>query len=314
MKIGLVSDACFLDHRASGVAHPERPERLTAIVRALNGAELFSRFVRMPIRPATREELERAHTSEYLTALEAEVKSGEGMLDPDTFYSSGSWTAALAASGSVIDLGRKILAGELDSGLALVRPPGHHATRDRAMGFCLLNHVAVAAADLKSRGARVAIFDWDVHHGNGTEDIFYEDPDVLYSSIHEEFNYPGTGRAQDRGRGAGLGVNLNVPVQSGTHDELYLNYFFAEIVPAIAAFGPDLIFVSAGFDAHIDDPLGGLNLTESTFARMTDALIAIQPKIVLVLEGGYDLAAIGTSTVAVTERLFAAGLADEDHP
>jgi acetoin utilization deacetylase AcuC-like enzyme len=313
---GLCTDARFRTHVAPG-NHPERPARLTAVEDELAARGLVpernarlteasdARLVSAPARPATRAELEAVHAPHYLDALERTVASGgRGWLDPDTFYSDGSWPAALLAAGAAIDLSRRVLDGELATGLALVRPPGHHATPTRAMGFCLLNSVAAAAALLHARGARVAIFDWDVHHGNGTEEIFYAEPDVLYASMHEWPQYPGTGRAEDRGVGRGLGATVNVPLRAGTDGPAYLEAFSAVVEPAIAAFRPDLILVSAGFDAHRDDPIGGLDLVEETYAELTRRLRQIQPRLTLVLEGGYDLAALARSAARVLETLL----------
>ena len=304
MRTGLCTDERFLAHVAPR-EHPERPPRLTAILAELERRHLIARCVRVPARPATREELLGAHDAQYLDALETIVASGQqGWLDPDTFYSPGSWTAALLASGGVVDLALQVVSGALDNGIAFVRPPGHHATRDRAMGFCLLNHVAVAAARLQKDGKRVAIYDWDVHHGNGTEAIFDEDPDVLYCSTHEWPQYPGTGLADYRGSGRGLGATVNVPLPAGTRPERFLSAYRARIHTAIAEFKPDVILVSAGFDAHREDPLGNLKLEDETFVTLTRDLQALQPKVVVVLEGGYELEALARSSARVVETLL----------
>ncbi|HEX9104768.1 MAG TPA: histone deacetylase, partial [Polyangia bacterium] len=225
-------------------------------------------------------------------------------LEPDTFYSDGPWTAALLAAGAAIDLALAVSSGELDNGAAFVRPPGHHATRDRAMGFCLLNNVAIAAAKLRTLGKRVAIFDWDVHHGNGTEAIFDEEPEVLYCSTHEWPQYPGTGLADYIGTGRGAGATVNVPLPRGTRPEAYLAAYRARIRPAIAAFAPDVILVSAGFDAHVDDPLGGLKLDDDTYETLTRDMLALCPRVAVVLEGGYNLDALASSSVRVVETLL----------
>ncbi|HEY1586642.1 MAG TPA: histone deacetylase, partial [Polyangia bacterium] len=271
----------------------------------LAGAGLPARCTPVAARLATRAELELAHAPQYLDALERTIaKGGSGWLDPDTFYSDGTWTAALLAAGATVDLALKVAAGELDNGAAFVRPPGHHATRDRAMGFCLINNVAVAAAKLHAMGKRVAIFDWDVHHGNGTEAIFDEEPDVLYTSTHEWPQYPGTGLADYTGSGRGLGATVNVPLPRGTRPDAYLAAYRARIRPAIAAFAPDVILVSAGFDAHVDDPLGGLKLDEDTYETLTRDMLSLCPRVAVILEGGYDLDALASSSVRVVQTLL----------
>jgi acetoin utilization deacetylase AcuC-like enzyme len=261
--------------------------------------------VRVAARPATRAELERVHTSDYLDALERTVApGGAGWLDPDTYFSDGTWTATLLAAGAVVDLARLVAAGELDNGAAFVRPPGHHATADRAMGFCLVNHIAVAAADLRALGKRVAIFDWDVHHGNGTEAIFDEEPDVLYCSTHEWPQYPGTGLGSYTGAGRGVGATVNVPLPRGTRPDEYLAAYHGRIHPAIAAFAPDVLLVSAGFDAHREDPLGGLRLEDETYVALTRDLLGLCPRLAVVLEGGYNLDALARSSIRVLETLL----------
>jgi acetoin utilization deacetylase AcuC-like enzyme len=304
VRTGLVTDERFRAHEAPR-EHPERPERLVAIERALADGGLTTRCRAVPARPATRAELELVHRAAYLDSLEETIgHGGSGWLDPDTYFCDGTWSAALYAAGGVLDLARLVAAGELDNGAAFVRPPGHHATADRAMGFCLINHVAVAAAALRADGKRVAIFDWDVHHGNGTEAIFDDVPDVLYLSTHEWPQYPGTGAAEYSGRGRGRGATVNVPLPAGTGPDAYLAAYRGRIRPALTAFAPDVILVSAGFDAHRDDPLGGLGLVDDTYAELTRDLGAISPRRVVVLEGGYDLGAIARSSVRVLQTLL----------
>ena len=304
MATGLCTDERFRAHLAPR-EHPERPERLTAIEGALDKAGLPGRCVRVAARPALRAELERAHSALFLDQLEALVaRDASGFIDPDTFYSPGSWEAALLAAGASVELATRVAKGELENGAAFVRPPGHHATRDRAMGFCLLNNVAVAAAALREDGARVAVFDWDVHHGNGTEAIFDEDDQVFYISTHEWPQYPGTGPAHHRGRGRGLGYTLNLPLSAGTDGKRFLELVRGRIVPALAEFRPDVVLISAGFDAHRDDPLGGLALDDETYAETVRELRQVQPKMAAILEGGYDLDAIARCSVRVVQTLL----------
>jgi acetoin utilization deacetylase AcuC-like enzyme len=324
VKVGLSIDARFAAHapppvdasgaeaddpRALGARHPEHPGRLTAIEAELARRGLTARTVPIPARPATRAELERVHRPVYLDALEVTLHDRQrGWLDPDTYYAPGTHLAALLAAGAATDAALAVLDGKVDSAFALVRPPGHHATADRAMGFCLINNVAVAAAAARARGQRVAIFDWDVHHGNGTESIFYEDGDVLYASMHEWPQYPGTGARIDVGRGDGVGATINVPLPAGTSGAEYLGLFRGLVRPALERFAPDLMLVSAGFDAHREDPLGGLALDDDTYRALTLELLAVQPRLALVLEGGYHLPALARSAALVVETLVDAEL------
>ena len=324
MKLGLCIDARFAEHRPPSVladgshedptqrpSHPEHPGRLVAIERELarRGLDLATHAI--AARLATRPELERVHRESYLDALEITISDrGEGWFDPDTYYAPRSFDIARLAAGAAVECALAVVDGVVDAAFALVRPPGHHATADRAMGFCLINNVAVAAAAARARGVRVAIFDWDVHHGNGTESIFYEDPNVLYVSMHEWPQYPGTGARIDAGRGAGVGANLNVPLPSGTTGPEYLAAFRSLVVPALTRFRPGLILVSAGFDAHREDPLGGLALDDDTYRSLTLELLAVQPKLALVLEGGYHLPALARSAALVIETLAAADMSE----
>jgi acetoin utilization deacetylase AcuC-like enzyme len=306
--IGIVHDPLFQEHDP-GSFHPESPARLVAIDRALN--EWAGREVLQPIllREATREELARVHRDSHLERVAA-TEGKRASLDPDTQTSPASYRAALAAAGSLIDLCDAALEGRVAHGAALVRPPGHHATPTRAMGFCLFNNVAVAAAHLvEARGLeRVLIVDWDVHHGNGTEEIFYEDPRVLYFSTHQSPFYPGTGAVGSVGRGEGEGYTLNVPLYAGQGDSTFVRIFEDLLLPVANAFRPRFILVSAGFDAHRADPLGGMRLTAAGYGALTAVLRDIADEhcpgcIVLALEGGYDPPAVGRSVVACLEVL-----------
>ena len=294
MKLGYVVDDLFVEHRAPS-GHPERPARAVAVRDALAAANIATTGTRVETRFATDDELARVHSGAYLDELVKTVPGHTGWLDPDTYFSPKSWDAARAAAGSVCQLATDVLHGAIDQGIAVVRPPGHHATRDRAMGFCLLNNVAAAAAAARAQGAaRVAIVDWDVHHGNGTQDIFWDDPTVMYLSVHQFPYYPGTGAPTEIGGANAKGTTVNVGLPQGSGDAEYLAAFDHVIVPAMAKFAPDLVLVSAGFDAFEHDPLAGMRVTFAGFAAMARRLRAVADRhahgrIVAVLEGGYDL-------------------------
>jgi acetoin utilization deacetylase AcuC-like enzyme len=308
--LGYVIDEIFEGHRAPS-GHPERPARAEAVREALLGAGIAARGVRVPARAARDEELARIHTAGYLDDLARLVPGRSGWLDPDTYYSPGTWDAARAAAGSACALAERVLHGELARGLAVVRPPGHHATGDRAMGFCLLNNAAAAAAAVRAAGAaRVAIVDWDVHHGNGTQDIFWDDPSVLYLSVHQFPYYPGTGAPTEVGGSAARGATVNVGLPSGAGDADYAAVFDHVLVPALERFRPELVLISAGFDAFEHDPLAGMRVTHGGFGAMAQRLRAVADRhaagrVVAILEGGYDLAGLGGGMTAVLEALLA---------
>lgn len=301
--LGYVLDEVFVHHRAPS-GHPERPARAEAVRDALYAAGLREHGRHVSIRSARDEELARVHTGGYLDELTRKVPGNTGWLDPDTYFSPGTWDAAMAAAGSVSELGLRVLSGELSRGLAVVRPPGHHAESNRPMGFCLINNVAVAAAAARAAGAaRVAILDWDVHHGNGTQEIFWDDPSVMYLSVHQFPFYPGTGAPSEIGGPAARGATVNVGLPAGSGDREYLATFDHALVPAIRRFRPELILVSAGFDAHHADPLAAMRVTRSGFVGMAARMRAIADEIaggrwVVVLEGGYDLGGLGEGVTA----------------
>lgn len=304
MTVSVVRDPIYAAHDP-GAGHPESPARVRAIDAALRASDLALHEI--PARPATREELARVHTPAYLDQLHA-LRGRSASLDPDTHLSPRSVDAALAAAGGTIELVRAVARGEAPPGLALVRPPGHHALGDRAMGFCLINNVAVAAQALRAEGLaeRIAIYDFDVHHGNGTEAIFYGDPNVLYCSTHQWPFYPGTGARDDTGRGRGEGATLNVPLPEGTGDARMIEVTLDVLGPRLVDFAPDLILISAGFDPYEDDPLGGFQVTVSGFRelalRWRDLAERLTGgKIAGVLEGGYDLDGLGASVTALLE-------------
>jgi acetoin utilization deacetylase AcuC-like enzyme len=289
-EILLVDDALFETH-ASRSNHPERPARLDAARVGVSRAGVRVRS--LPARDATREELERVHLPGYLDSLDR-LRGESAMLDPDTYVSPRSIEAVVRASGGVAELASALVRGEERRGVALVRPPGHHAEPDRAMGFCLVNNVAVGARAALAAGAkRVAIVDFDVHHGNGTQSAFYADPDVLFVSMHQWPFYPWTGSVQERGDGAGLGYTVNVPLGAGADDSVYAEAVSRIVRPVVREFRPDLVLISAGYDAFVSDPLASMLVTEAGYGAMIGGIVeeaeAVDAPIGLVLEGGYDL-------------------------
>jgi acetoin utilization deacetylase AcuC-like enzyme len=309
--LGYILDEVFVDHRAPS-GHPERPARAEAVRDALSTAGIASRGRRIATRVASDDELAAVHSPAYLDELARRVPGKTGWLDADTYFSPGTWQAARAAAGSTAQLALDVLHGRLTRGIAVVRPPGHHATRDRAMGFCLLNNVAAAAAALRAQGAaRVAILDWDVHHGNGTQDIFWDDPSVLYLSVHQFPFYPGTGAATELGGRQAIGGTVNVGLPGGCGDPEYAAVFDHVFLPKLAVFRADVLLISAGFDAFEHDPLAGMRVTHAGFAAMAHRLRAAADRwsagrIVAVLEGGYDLEGLGGGMAAVLSAFTAA--------
>lgn len=304
----VVIDRDYLMHEP-GYGHPERPERLRALLDLAE--ELDGKgFKLLAPRPATREEVAACHTSEHIEIVESTSKTNRYALDGDTVTCRDSFGIALLAAGGFLKLLDSIAAGEFHNGFALVRPPGHHALRDRAMGFCLFNTVAIGAHHLKRRfgAARVLIMDWDVHHGNGTQAAFYNDPSVLYISTHQYPYYPGTGGVGEVGEGEGEGYTVNVPLPAGCGDEAYLSVFREIVVPIADKHRPEWILVSAGFDPHRRDPLGGMEVTERGFGLMASSLIALAEnhaggRIAFLLEGGYDLTALKNSVGSVLKEM-----------
>src|SRR5688572_12456717 len=261
-----VVDDPLLDEHRSLEPHPERPERLAAARRAVDSITARTGRVNVPLRSATDDELCRVHTIRYIESL-GRAAGSFMQWDEDTYSVPKSVEAARGAAGGAVELVEALLSRRARRGLALLRPPGHHARPDGAMGFCLLNNVAVAAAQAKFRGrSRILIFDWDVHHGNGTQEIFYEDPEVLYVSLHQSPLYPGTGDADEVGAGQGRGFTVNVPLSAGAGDAVYAAVMDRLIVPVVQEFAPSLVLVSAGFDAHRRDPLAQMSMTEQGFA------------------------------------------------
>ncbi len=286
----------FLDHDA-GAGHPERPARLAAVQAGIRAAGLAEAVVLVEPRPAPRDAITRVHPGALVDAIEDLCRSGGGHVDRDTHAGPHSFEAARLAAGAGLELVARLERGEGDAGFCAVRPPGHHATAGRAMGFCLFNNVAVTAAALADAGEHVAVVDYDAHHGNGTQDIFFDDPRVFYVSMHEWPLYPGTGALSETGCGAGAGTTLNLPFPAGTTGDVYRRATHDVVLPALEAFGATWLLVSAGFDAHRADPLTGLALTAGDFADLTADLLAVAPpgRRVLFLEGGYDLEGLAAS-------------------
>jgi acetoin utilization deacetylase AcuC-like enzyme len=306
----LADDAVFLEHVAPP-EHPERGERLLAVRAGLQraGAAAGAGVGFAPLRfgDASDEQLARVHDPAYIESI-GHLAGRSGYLDSDTYLSPGSIAAARRAAGAAVSLVEALHEGHARFGFALPRPPGHHALADRAMGFCVLNNVAVAAAHARALGhQRVLVLDWDVHHGNGTEAIFYDDPNVLFVSLHQYPNYPGTGAATDLGQGDGRGRTVNLPLPPGTADTTYAAAFERIVLPIIEQFAPDFALVSCGFDAHERDPLAQMQLSAQAFGAMTTSLLGTLSEpcpLGLVLEGGYDLQALTESSEAVAKALF----------
>lgn len=311
-KTGLVYHPAYLEHDM-GMGHPESPNRLRAIMQQLEQSGTMTQLTRIEPRMAEEESITQVHTAAYLASLKQHSPaSGRVSLDPDTSMSPGSLTAAYLAAGGALAGIDAMMTKQVDQVFCAVRPPGHHAEANHAMGFCLLNNVAIAAryAQKKHGLSRVLIVDWDVHHGNGTQHSFEDDPSVLFFSTHQFPHYPGTGRESERGRGAGEGYTINVPMEAGEGDDEYRAIFHKVLVPAADEFKPELVIISAGFDAHKDDPLASMGLTESGYAELTGIVAGIakqyaQGRILSSLEGGYNLTALAASVDAHVRGLLA---------
>lgn len=306
-RAALLRSPAFLGHDTGG--HPENPGRIAAIEAELARQGLLANRPEVPFKPAGLAALERVHTIAWIDALEELALLGGGAVDADTLVRPDSWEVALLGAGAATAAVDAVLDGGAPTAFALSRPPGHHATPERGMGFCLLNNAAVAAAHARASGLdRVLVLDWDVHHGNGTQDAFWERDDVLYASIHQSPLYPGTGAAAECGAGRGVGYTLNVPLPPGSGDRAWLAALDDAILPAARAFRPDLVVVSAGFDAHAADPLASCRMSETGFAAMTRRALALadetaEGRLVAVLEGGYDPPALARSVCAVVRVL-----------
>jgi acetoin utilization deacetylase AcuC-like enzyme/formylglycine-generating enzyme required for sulfatase activity len=310
-KTGFVYDPLYLEHK-TGPGHPEAPERLTAIVGRLEATGLAAELAPLKPTPASVEWIDTIHNGEYVERARAACEQGDRYLDSmDVPISRQSYNAAVLAAGGVLVAVDAVMAGEVANAFCAVRPPGHHAMKDRAMGFCIFNNVAIGARYVQQKHglARVLIVDWDVHHGNGTQEAFYDDPNVLYFSIHQWPFYPGTGSASQTGAGAGSGLTINVPVPAGSGDREFIEAFEQQLRPAAMAFSPDFVFLSAGFDAQAGDALGSMNVTREGFARLTRIVKEIAQKccegrLVSVLEGGYGTDLLAASVEAHVRALM----------
>ena len=312
-KTATVEDKRFLGHRGPA-GHPERPERISAIGAAIDArSEALTRFAP---RAATADEILRVHSRKHFDRVAEASRRAPAQLDPDTYVSAESFEVALLAAGGTTELALRVARGELDSGLAAVRPPGHHAESDRAMGFCLFNNVAIAARALQQEESvdRIMILDWDVHHGNGTQHYFESDPSVLYASTHQFPFYPGTGAVDEIGVGPGEGFTFNVPLPAGCGDREYVGVMERLITPAAQSFRPEIILISCGFDAHRDDPLAAMDVTREGYRDMSAIARALADdlcggRILFVLEGGYAVSGLEDGVNAVLDVITA-----EDSP
>ncbi len=308
MKTGIVKDRRYMDHHM-GSFHVETPQRLEVIYRMIDEKISFS-LEKIEPRPATEEELTLIHTPHYVNSIESTAGKEHVQLDPDTSTSAKSWEVACLAVGGVLNAVDAIMAGKIQNGFALIRPPGHHAEASRAMGFCLFNNIGIGAAHLiKKHGLkRVLVVDWDLHHGNGTQNSFYESPEVLYFSTHQFPHYPGTGHWDEVGEGKGEGFTVNVPLRAGKTDGDYLHIFQQILRPITSEFKPEFILVSAGFDVYEGDPLGGMQITKQGFSAMAAELLDLaaqfcQKRLLCALEGGYDLQGLHDGVEQVLHQL-----------
>ncbi|MEX1253042.1 MAG: histone deacetylase [Dehalococcoidia bacterium] len=309
MAVGFVTSPLHVGHCVEG--HPEGPERLEAVLALLEESGVLDRMLRLEPRDATDEELSWVHPAAFVEALERACREGGGWADPDTYIVPGSCAAARQSAGACLEAIEAVLSGGVRSAFSAVRPPGHHARPAQAMGFCLMNNVAVAARFGQRRHGleRVAIVDIDVHHGNGSQDVFYDDPSVLYVSTHQYPFYPGTGPAQEIGAGAGRGANVNIPLPARSGDAECAAAFEQVVEPVVRRFRPELLLVSCGFDAHFADPLAGMSLSVDGYGALTQRLIALADglcagRIVFALEGGYHLTALPWGVRRVIELLL----------
>ncbi len=291
-------------NRHDNPSHPENSKRLQAIIKEIKKAPFYKNLEFIEPKILQEEVLKSVHSEEMIQLVKEISSDGGGWLDMDTYVCECSYNVARLAAGGLVQMSKDVLKGKADNAFALVRPPGHHATADRSMGFCLFNNVAIAANETSKLGKKVLIFDHDVHHGNGTQSIFYGRKDVLYQSFHLSSHYPGTGDAQEIGTGQGLGYTINAPLAYGNGDKAVSILFDEVFLPIAHQFKPDIILISAGFDSHHLDPLGGLKITSNFFGEMISKFQKIQPKIVCSLEGGYNLEWMGKCLVSQLGQLI----------
>ena len=307
-KTGYISDPFYLKHKNE--PHPENPGRLNAIQKNIESSKYYNNLTLIQPRKATIEDIAKVHGTGYIRSVEDSCRNGVRNLDADTVISADSYQAALLSAGAGLEALDKILEGTVGNAFCAVRPPGHHAEQNKAMGFCLFNNVGVIARyaqDVKNI-QKIFIFDWDVHHGNGTQHSFYKDSSIYYSSIHQYPFYPGTGGVDETGTGDGLGSNLNLPMRAYSCDADYINAIEHKLIPVIQKFNPDLIIISAGFDAHENDPLAQINLSTDCYGKMTQKLMEIandvcNGRILSMLEGGYDYSALADSVKLHVETI-----------
>ncbi len=308
----LVSDVAFEKH-VTGFGHPEQPARNKAVLKALDNAGISDKFRKVEPRPCEDSDILRCHSGKYLNTVKADVKAGETQLSTgDTAICPASLDIGRLAAGATLAAVDEVLAGKAFNAFCVVRPPGHHATPDKGMGFCLFNNIAIAAryAQKKHGIGKILIVDWDVHHGNGTQDVFYEDETVFFFSTHQSPWYPGTGEREETGKGKGLGSTLNRPCPAGSgRDKIVENAFGQDLLTVMNGFRPELILISAGFDSRIGDPLGQFRLVDEDFTSLTGIVLDLAKeyadgKVVSVLEGGYDLDGLGKAAVSHAQKLL----------
>ena len=309
MTTALIYHPIYLQHD-TGVHHPERASRLQAILRKLEKTKLIDKLNLVEPEAARVSDVALVHPRDYIISIEEACKSAPANLDPDTVVSKDSFKAGLFAAGGVIRAADLVVKEDADNAFCMVRPPGHHARPSQAMGFCLFNNIAIGARYIQDKYniKHILIIDWDVHHGNGTEEIFYEDPDVFYISLHQYPHYPGTGARESTGDGKGKGFNINIPMKAGSSDAEYIKAFREVIKPKAKDFKPEFILISSGFDGHKDDPLSSINLTEAGYYEITSIVkeIAAQyskNRLISILEGGYNLFALANSVQSHLEAL-----------